>query len=160
MVVENKKTNISNIKFDQAIEQGFGNANSFRANYLLVSNLYNIKCYDVQNFAPNQRIEIPDIAIHYGLVPKSKYIKNKNSLEKVTFETLSKIFQKCHDIIWSGGKFDPSSAFDEMSKILFAKLQDEKNTRNNQEYKFQIGFENEVLLSEYWNSITITMHKK
>nr|YP_009472854.1 hypothetical protein [Caulerpa manorensis]ARO74440.1 hypothetical protein [Caulerpa manorensis] len=149
LVVENKKTNISDIEFYQAIEQGFGNANSLRANYLLVSNLYNIKCYDVQNFAPNQRIEIPDIPINYGLVPNYKYIKNKNSLEKVTFETLSKIFQKCHDIIWSGGKFDPSSAFDEMSKILFAKLQDEKNTRNNQEYKFQIGlYENEVIVSQ------------
>nr|YP_009306408.1 hypothetical protein [Caulerpa cliftonii]AOP19312.1 hypothetical protein [Caulerpa cliftonii] len=149
LVVENKKTNIGDVEFNQAIEQGFGNANSLRANYLLVSNLDNIKCYDILKFAPNQRIEIPDIPINYGLVPEYKYIKNENSLEIVSFETLSKIFQKCHNIIWSGGKFDPSSAFDEMSKIIFAKIQDEKNTRNNNEYKFQIGlYENEVIVSQ------------
>ncbi len=150
LVVENKKRNISDTEFNQAIEQGFGNANSLRAEYLLVSNLDNFKCYDVQNFAPNERLDnqIQDIPINYGSVPEYKYIKNQSALEIVSFEKLSKVFKKCHDIIWSGGKLDPSSAFDEMSKILFAKIQDERNTKNNEAYKLQVGtYENEVVVS-------------
>jgi type I restriction enzyme M protein len=52
---------------------------------------------------------------------------------------LSIVFQKCHDVIWAGGKRDPATAFDEMSKLMFAKLYDERNTKNGQYYKFQIG---------------------
>lgn len=47
--------------------------------------------------------------------------------------------EKCHDTVWQGGKLNPSDAFDEVSKILFCKLQDEKKTAVSEFYKFQVG---------------------
>ena len=152
IVVENKKENISESEFNQAIEQGFGNANSLRAKYLLISNFDKKFAYDIKNYPPNERDQnkIPDIPINYGLVPTFLYKKGSdNDISEVSFATLSSLFKKCHDVIWAGGKLDPSTAFDEMSKILFAKIQDEKTTRRNNYYKFQVGQnENEVIVSQ------------
>ena len=55
-----------------------------------------------------------------------------------TFDELLRKFQKCHDEIWQGGKLDPASAFDEFSKLLMAKIYDERFTPFNEEYHFQI----------------------
>ena len=152
IVVENKKENISESDFNQAIEQGFGNANSLRAKYLLISNFDKKFAYDIQNYPPNERDQnkISDIPINYGLAPTFLYKKGSdNDIIEVSFATLSSLFKKCHDVIWAGGKLDPSTAFDEMSKILFAKIQDEKTTRRNNYYKFQVGQdENEVIVSQ------------
>ncbi len=42
--------------------------------------------------------------------------------------------------MWQGGRLAPTTAFDEVSKLLFCKLQDEKqDTRKNEPYNFQIG---------------------
>ena len=46
---------------------------------------------------------------------------------------------KAHDTVWQGGKRSPTTAFDEVAKLLFCKLKDEKNTLKGKEYKFQIG---------------------
>ena len=59
-------------------------------------------------------------------------------LKKATFDELMKKFQKCHDEIWEGGKRDPATAFDEFSKILMAKIYDERFTPAGEKYKFQI----------------------
>src|ERR1035437_198124 len=151
IVVENKKQNVSEQDFVQAIEQGFGNANSLRAEYLAISNFDNRVYFDVQNFSANERERniIGDIPINYGYIPTYTFKKGgEPDILEVAFERLSSVFKKCHDIIWSGGKLDPSTAFDEMSKVLFAKIQDERNTRVGQFYKFQIGrYENDVMVS-------------
>jgi type I restriction enzyme M protein len=44
-----------------------------------------------------------------------------------------------HDTVWQGGRLAPTAAFDEVSKLLFCKLKDEKDTLNSEPYKFQIG---------------------
>lgn len=59
-------------------------------------------------------------------------------LEKATFDELMKKFQKCHDEVWEGGKRDPATAFDEFSKILMAKIYDERFTPAGEAYQFQI----------------------
>lgn len=152
IVVETKRADCSDTDFEQAIEQGFGNANSLRAKYLIVDNFTRRQVYDVANYPPNERIanKIADIPINYGLVPTYKFVRGgTNDLRKVSFNELANIFQKCHNILWSGGKLDPATAFDEMSKILFAKIQDERTTPNGQPYKFQIGYnENEVIVAK------------
>lgn len=65
--------------------------------------------------------------------------ENRNSLKIVSREELIKTLEKCHDTVWQGGKLNPSDAFDEVSKILFCKLQDEKKTAVSEFYKFQVG---------------------
>jgi len=42
-------------------------------------------------------------------------------------------------IIWSGGRRDPLTAFDEWSKLLFARVYDERNTPNGAAREFQVG---------------------
>ena len=56
-------------------------------------------------------------------------------LKKAMFDELIKKFQKCHDEIWEGGKRDPATAFDEFSKILMAKIYDERFTPAGEKYK-------------------------
>ncbi len=50
-----------------------------------------------------------------------------------------KALEKSHDTVWQGGRLAPTTAFDEVSKLLFCKLKDEKVTKNRDNYKFQIG---------------------
>ncbi len=59
-------------------------------------------------------------------------------LKRATFDELMKKFQKCHDEIWEGGKRDPATAFDEFSKVLMAKIYDERFTPVKEKYQFQI----------------------
>jgi len=50
--------------------------------------------------------------------------------------------QKAHDTVWQGGKLAPTTAFDEVAKLLFCKLEDEKEssiTKRGDPYKFQVG---------------------
>lgn len=51
---------------------------------------------------------------------------------KLTFKDVSKLFQKCHDEIWCGGKNDPAFAFDEFSKLLIVKMLSEKINKNQE----------------------------
>lgn len=63
---------------------------------------------------------------------------NGRDLRVALFGELIKRFQKCHDVIWEGGKRDPATAFDEFSKLLMAKIYDERFTPACEEYKFQV----------------------
>jgi type I restriction enzyme M protein len=152
IVVENKREDCSETEFTQAIEQGFGNANSLRAKFLIVDNFKERRVYDVANYPPNERHanKIADVPLNYGLVPSYRLIRGgRDDLRRVSFNELANVFQRCHNILWSGGRLDPATAFDEMSKILFAKIQDERNTPNNRPYKFQVGQnENEVIIAQ------------
>lgn len=71
IVIENKRDDCSDSEFNQAIEQGFGNANSLRSKYLIISNFNQKQVYDIAKYPPNERIEnrIADVPINYGLVP-------------------------------------------------------------------------------------------
>jgi len=152
IVVETKRWGCSQTDFSQAIEQGFGNANSLRAKYLVVDSYGQRSIFDVANFPPNERRanQIADIPVNYGLVPKLRLSRGGTSdLRKVSFNELAGVFKRCHNILWSGGKLDPATAFDEMSKLLFAKIQDERSTPNGKFYKFQVGHnENEVIVAQ------------
>lgn len=151
IVVETKPVSCNERDFNQAIDQGVGYANNLRAKYLVVDKWDQRTCFDVQNYPPNERYSniIADIPHNYGKVPVYRIIRGSgNDLHKVGFDVLTAAFKKCHSILWSGGKNDPTTAFDEMSKLLFAKIKDETDTHNNDPYKFQIGtHENEVSVS-------------
>lgn len=146
LVVECKKDDIKPNQFTQAIEQVFGNANSLGAKYAWVVAGNTETAFDVANFNSMERDKnvISEIPIAYGKAPKYRFKKtkdknNKNSLKIISREELISTLEKCHQTVWQGGKLNPSDAFDEVSKILFCKLKDEKSTVLNEEYKFQIG---------------------
>jgi type I restriction enzyme M protein len=146
VVVECKKDGISDSEFKQAIEQAFGNANSLRAKYAIVVAGNTRTAFDVAGFKPSERDKnvIADIPVRYGKVPQYRYIKGepKKALKIVYKDDLIKTLEKAHATIWQGGKLAPTTAFDEMAKLLFCKLQDEKErtlTKKGEPYKFQIG---------------------
>lgn len=62
-----------------------------------------------------------------------------NDLRPVAPSELEVAVRAAHAIIWSGGKRDPLEAFDEWSKLLFAKIYDETWTEDGQPYRFQVG---------------------
>ena len=143
IVVECKRDGITDAEFKQAIEQAFGNANSLRSTYAVVVAGTTITRFDVSGFKPNEREKnvISNIPIKYGKAPKYTYVKSdkENDLKIVSRDELMKALQKSHDTIWQGGKLAPTTAFDEVSKLLFCKLRDEKDTKKGDYYKFQIG---------------------
>jgi len=144
LVVECKKEGITDAEFKQAIEQAFGNANSIRSKYASVVAGNTKTAFDVSGFKPNERERnvIADIPIKYGKAPKYKFIKGDKDrdINVVTREDLISALEKCHDTVWQGGKLAPTTAFDEVSKLLFCKMKDEKDgTKRNEPYRFQIG---------------------
>ena len=144
VVVECKKDGISQSEINQAVEQAFGNANSLRAKYAIVI-AGNVRiAFDVAGFNPRERDKniISDIPIRYGKITKYKYKKGDETwdLQPADLKALQDKFQQCHDILWEGGKRNPAEAFDEMSKLMFCKIQDERFiTPVNEYYQFQIG---------------------
>lgn len=140
IIVECKHKDVSEQEFIQAIEQGFGNANSLKAHYLVVTSIIKKLYYNVADFKPMERItnRIPDIP-HYGQddIASAKYYKGgvdedgnvREDLKVISEDELTKIFGKAHQALWAGGKRDPSEAFDELDKIIFCKIRDERALR-------------------------------
>ena len=142
LTVECKKDGVTDAEFKRAIEEVFGNANSLRTKYASVVAGTTKSAFDVAGFNPREREKnvISDIPEEYGKVPEYIYIKGgKKDLEIVSREELIKALEKSHDTVWQGGRLAPTTAFDEISKLLFCKLKDEKDTPKGKAYKFQIG---------------------
>ncbi len=129
----------------EARREGLGNSTLLDSKYLYLVCGEEEQVFDVISKPPLKKLEDyrnPSIPIKYGKQVKYKYKKGDKEwdLKAVSFRDLDYKFQKCHDVIWQGGKLDPAQAFDEMSKLMFAKYYDELwNTKINQCYGFQIG---------------------
>ena len=142
IVVECKKYGINEVEFNNAIEQVFRYANYTKAWYAMAVTGNTVVSFNVKDFKSGERKTnvIGDIPINYGKPPKYKYYKkNGKDLKIVSCEELINALEKCHDTVWQGGKLAPTTAFDEVSKLLFCKLKDEKVTTKNTAYQFQIG---------------------
>ena len=143
IVIECKEDEISELEFEQAIEQAFGNCNSLSGHYTGVVAGNTRRFFNVKDFGSLERVQnvIADIPVRYGQVQEWRYKKNDPDwdLQVVGKGELTRVLEKCHDTLWQGGKLAPTDAFDELSKILFIKLRDEKKPRDKGvPYDFQI----------------------
>jgi type I restriction enzyme M protein len=143
-IVVEVKASSQKIQIDEAKREGLGNSNLLNAKYLLLACGDETLAYDVAkkpSFGNLDKCMVADIPKKYGKVPKYKYKKGDPSweLRKASFNELSNKFQLCHDEIWEGGKRDPAIAFDEISKLMLAKIYDERFTPTDEYYKFQVG---------------------
>jgi type I restriction enzyme M protein len=143
IVIECKRQVISDAEFTQAIEQGFGNANSLSAPYLMVTSGLKTQYYDVKNFPSLEREanRIADIPRFNEYAPKKyKYTKGGVfDIVRVEEQQLTRIFKQAHDALWAGGKRNPAEAFDELDKLIFCKLWDERSDRKiGDPYDFQV----------------------
>jgi len=150
IVVECKKDGISQAEIKQAIEEGIPNAHYLKSKYAIIV-AGNVRiAFDIANFPPQEREKnvIADIPVRYGKVVKYVYKKGgpkdkddpSKELKDVNRDELLAKFQQCHDALWEGGRRNPAEAFDEMSKLMYCKIQAERFlTRKGEYYRFQVG---------------------
>lgn len=145
LIVENKADPQRRQTRAQAIEQLFGNCNSLRAPIGLYDE-YGFSClFDVANYPATERDanrlgERAVLPRQYGQIPVYPHIAGEqNDIAAVRSTVLETKIRRAHSIIWAGGKRDPLTAFDEWSKLLFAKVIDERTTPSGQPRRFQVG---------------------
>ena len=143
IVIECKADGTSEQEFEQAIEQAFGYCNSLSGYYTGVVAGHIRRFFKVKGFGGLQRVKniIADIPVRYGKVQEWRFKKDDPDwdIQIVGNEELTQVLGKCHVTLWQGGKRDEKEAFDELSKILFIKIRDEKKPRDKGDpYDFQI----------------------
>lgn len=93
-----------------------------------------------------ERIFGDEIPAHYGKTRKNPYVKNsdKDLETEFTNELLSKLQMDLHNVLWGGGSTDDNEIFSSLTNLILAKIQDEDETKNNEQYKFQsLSYEHE-----------------
>ena len=175
IIVECKKPDVSELEFEQAIEQGFAYcfATAKTIKYLWVTSGIKDRYFEVDKEKEVKK-DAPDIP-QYGVNKLAKYKYTKGGydanfvedkveygkqkffeLETVSEEELTRIFRQAHQALWAGGELNPSEAFDELDKLIFCKIWDERHPRKiGEPYAFQIFSEEteEKTTKELYNRI-------
>ena len=145
LVVENKAADQNKKDRAQGIEQLFGNANSLAVPLALYDESTESIFYDRENFPPTEREDNKlgtrnAVPKQYGDVPQYALIAGTDSdIKPAATSILESKTRRAHSAIWSGGKRDPLKSFDEWSKLLFAKVIDERTTPDGEPRRFQVG---------------------
>ena len=146
LVVEVKPERCPAVQWQQAIEQGFGNANGLRnTQYLLIDRGRESILFDIQNHPPTERErnrlgDRDALSTNYGIARQFKLIAGREQdIHSVNPKTIEARVRRAHAAIWAGGKRDPLTAFDEWSKLLFAKIWDERHTPNGDPRHLQVA---------------------
>ena len=143
IIIECKKDGISEVEFEQAIEQAFGYCNALRGHYTGVIAGNTRRFFNTKDFGGRERVQniIADIPVGYGDVQEWRFKKGDPDwdLQAVGRRVLHRVLRKCHNTLRNLGQLTPIVAFDELSKILFVKIRDEKKPRRDGDpYEFQI----------------------
>ncbi|MDE6005903.1 MAG: N-6 DNA methylase [Oscillospiraceae bacterium] len=150
IVIECKKEDISEQEFIQATNQAFSYAYFTAGTIKYVWTTSGIKnAYFKFDKDSSIRETVSDIP-QYGVKKLSayKYAYNGGTTEsgqklfplaKVSESELTNIFKQAHQALWGGGELNPSEAFDELDKLIFCKIYDEKKDRDvGEPYDFQV----------------------
>ncbi len=165
ILVECKKEEITDQQFKIAVDQAYSYCVAEGGKYVWTTSKIINEYYEVPKERPRSRISIPDIP-QFGVnkLAPYKYVKggflqsegdeevinlvsepDPNTkqkffdLEVVSENELTKIFIQAHQALWGGGQRNPSEAFDELDKLIFCKIWDEKHPRKiGQPYDFQL----------------------
>lgn len=149
IIVECKRPEVSELEFRRAVDQAFSYAVAEGAKYAWVTSKLKDEYYEVSTRKPRERIAVPDVP-QFGVLEVAKFKfaygggttkegQKLFELETVTEDELTRRFQQAHQALWGGGELNPSEAFDELDKLIFCKLWDERKPRKSGEpYDFQI----------------------
>ncbi len=143
IVVECKKDGISDAEFEQATKQAIANARVLHAPLAIcvAGNTRRAMETALWNDKEPEKATITDIPISYGKIEEYRFKKGDPDwdLKILDKSELKRALEKSHNTLWAGGKRNPTVAFDELCKIIFVKIRDEKRGRKNGEYyDFQI----------------------
>ena len=146
LVVECKAQRLSTRACKQAIEQAFGNANSFRVTkFALVDNIHESFLFAVDGYSPQERDQNrlgarESLPTDFDRAPDFRLVAgSRTDIKRTDARDLEHRVRRAHGTIWAGGKRDPLRAFDEWCKLLFAKIHDERTTKNAAPRRFQVG---------------------
>ncbi len=149
IVTECKKPDISELEFARAADQAVSYAVAEGARYVWVTTSLKDEYFQIPEKKPKDRVTIPDVP-QFGVTELARFkyaveggtTKNGQKLfplEKVSEDELTSRFKQAHQALWGGGELNPSEAFDELDKLIFCKLWDERKLRKRGEpYDFQI----------------------
>lgn len=135
IVVECKEENINERQFQVAINQAYSYAHALSAKYIWVTSGIKNDYYEIVEMYPIERISISDIPKLHGSVNRYKYIKGEVEPQEGSKAELILKFKSAHDALWGGGALAPTTAFDELDKLIFCKIWDEKWKDNNPKTK-------------------------
>jgi|ERR1035437_19349 Type I restriction-modification system methyltransferase subunit len=164
ILVECKKEEITDQQFKIAVDQAYSYCVAEGGNYVWVTSKIVNEYYELPKVKPRSRIVIPDIPqfgvnklepykyVKGGSLASEREVESKEvrepdqkpkqkffELEVVSENELTKIFLQSHQALWGGGQRNPSVAFDELDKLIFCKIWDEKHPRKiGQPYDFQL----------------------
>jgi type I restriction enzyme M protein len=80
-----------------------------------------------------------DLPIEYGIVRKHQYVKGETDLATdLTREDLTRMQKDFHNVLWGGAKMGDTEVFNNLLKMLLAKIYDEHTTEEGRPYRFQV----------------------
>jgi type I restriction enzyme M protein len=153
ILVECKRPEVSEQEFLQAVEQAYSYAYALpnEVKYVWITSSIKNEYFEVDK-KKRSRVTLTDIP-QFGVkkLANYKYVYDANSLKQkagqqkfadltiIDQEQLTRSFKQAHDALWAGGQLNPSEAFDELDKLIFCKIWDERKDRKPGEpYDFQI----------------------
>jgi len=153
ILVECKKQEVSEAEFQQAINQAFGYAyaTAGELKYVWVTSSIKSEFFEVDQ-SSNTRNQLPDIpqfgakdVATYKYVYDAQYLPIESGKQRffdlsiIDQSELTRRFKQAHEALWAGGQLNPSEAFDELDKLIFCKIWDERKPRRmGDPYDFQI----------------------
>jgi type I restriction enzyme M protein len=145
LVIECKKDEINDAEFETAVKQGNTYARSQGAEYSITVSGKTVEVIkankNTKNYDELRELTVGDIPVAYGTPSEWRYFKGdlNRDIKPIEKIALMRIFKKCNHTLWDGGQLNPLEAFDELSKLIFAKISDELHGRKiGEPYDFQI----------------------
>lgn len=135
IVVECKKEDINERQFQIAIDQAYTYAHALAGQYVWVTSGIRNEYFEIVELFPVERISISDIPKKDEKVDRFKYVKGGREPQSGTKAELMQKFKSAHDALWGGGALAPTTAFDELDKLIFCKIWDEKWKENDPKTK-------------------------
>ena len=153
ILVECKRQEVSEAEYQQAIEQAYSYAFALPCDikYVWVTSGIKSDYFEVDK-NQNSRNQLPDIpqfgvknVASYKYVYEAQYLPEEAGKQRffdlsvIDQSELTRRFKQAHEALWAGGQLNPSEAFDELDKLIFCKIWDERKPRRMGEpYDFQI----------------------
>ena len=153
ILIECKRQEVSEAEFQQAINQAYSYAFALPSDvkYVWITSGIKSDYFEVDK-NQNTRNQLPDIPqfgvkniASYKYVYDAQYLPEESGKQRffdlsvIDQSELTRRFKQAHEALWAGGQLNPSEAFDELDKLIFCKIWDERKPRRmGQPYDFQI----------------------
>jgi type I restriction enzyme M protein len=153
ILVECKKQDVSEAEFKQSVNQAYSYAFALPNNvkWVWVTSKIKNEFFQVDKRKNTRKSEsdIPRFGVDklapYKFVKGADKLKYKEGEQKffelhvVAEDELTRRFKLAHNALWAGGQLNPSEAFDELDKLIFCKIWDERKARTQgKAYDFQV----------------------